>query len=431
MIYEITDFGAEAGCEKLQTEAIQAAADQCRDSGGGTINIPPGLFRIGTVRLYSNTVLYLEPGAVLRGPDSIKGYSQIPFAWELYPFTYSLIYAMDAENISIKGKGTIDFNGRAFVLWDNLCTGLAEDKTGLLTGAQKKDCHYAMPPRKERPNRLMFFHNCNNIELSGISLKDSPTWGAVFSSCNFVRVCNINIDNHMQVPNSDGIHCCGCRDVLISGCFISSGDDCIAITGIADFECVSERIIITECVLRSASSAIRIGFKASKIRNVMLQNLLINDSNRGIAIFAGEGGWVEDISIADLSIETRIYAGTWWGNGEPLVICGMLPGTKIKTISVRNIKARSENSIIVTGVQHLVLKDWFVTLRYGNTRPLYGDNIDLSPQPPQQAPDAKKMIPWLSAVNIEELITKNITVQRATNEHYAFNIAPVIIKGIK
>ncbi len=421
MIYDVKDFGARAGAETLQTKAIQAAADKCRDAGGGTINIPPGIFRTGTVRLYSNTTLHLEPGALLLGPKRIEDYSPIPFVWEFYPHTCSVIYAMDAENIRITGKGTIDFNGRAFVRWNELTTGLPEEKREMLSEELMKDCHYEMPPRDKRPNRLIFFHKCRNVELSGISLKDSPTWGAVFSSCEQVRVCSVNIDNHMQVPNSDGIHCCGCKDVLITGCFIVSGDDCIALTGIADESEISERILISDCTFRSASSAVRIGFNGGKLRNIMLRNLIIHDSNRGIAIFAGQGGRVEDVSISDLQISTRIYAGPWWGKGEAIVICEGDPEAKIRGINIDRITVKSENSIIIVGGTDIRLRDIQLEMSYGKARPLYGNKLDLAPHPARQAPDATRSIPWLIAQDVNDLVTENINVSRKSGEIHNFN----------
>lgn len=425
MVYDITQFGANHNTSALQTEAIQRALDRCRDDGGGIVNIPPGIFISGTIRLYSNTELHLEPGAVLRGPDSIDGYDNLPFSWELYPYTRSMIYAMDAENIHLTGGGIIDFNGRAFVDWNNLQTGLPEDQQIKSIPELKQSCDYAMPPREKRPNRLMFFHHCSNVEISGITFNDSPTWGAVFSSCQTVKIHHINIFNHMQVPNSDGIHCCGCSDVIISNCVITAGDDCIAITGIANPRQISERIIISDCILKSASAAIRIGFQSSKIRNVMVHHVIVHDSNRGIAIFAGQDGLVEGVNISDLQLATRLYPGTWWGKGEPLVVCAA-DGGRINRVSAHNILAQSENSIIIANGENITLKDWEITLRYGAARPHYGANIDLSPHPCRPAPNAEQAIPWLNAENAISLITENIFVRPPADSAHNFDTAAVI-----
>ena len=67
--FNIKDFGARA-CDALQTEKIQAALDACFLAGGGKVIIPKGIFLTGGIRLRSNTTLYLESGAILRGSRS-------------------------------------------------------------------------------------------------------------------------------------------------------------------------------------------------------------------------------------------------------------------------------------------------------------------------------------------------------------------------
>ena len=62
--------------EGLQTEYIQAALDACRE-GGGTVTLADGLWRVGSVRLYSNTTLKLSAGTVLQGSDRIEDYEDL------------------------------------------------------------------------------------------------------------------------------------------------------------------------------------------------------------------------------------------------------------------------------------------------------------------------------------------------------------------
>ena len=56
------------------------------------------------------------------------------------------------------------------------------------------------------------------------------------------------------------------------------------------------------------------------MRDVALSNLVMHDCSRGFAIQAGDGGWVENVVIDNIVMETRMFAGAWWGKGEPLVI---------------------------------------------------------------------------------------------------------------
>jgi len=425
MNVNIIDFGAVADGYTINTTAIQMAIDACAAAGGGIVNIPPGTFITGTLRLRSHLTIRLEPGATLKGSDHLADYPPLAFNWyNEFSDTTPLLYAVSEHHIRIDGEGIIDLNDSPFVNWDTFCTGLEKEQSACLSDRQRNDCHVNKP--EARPNRPIFFKDCEQVNITNITVKNSPCWALTFSQCQHIRLHNLSIANSMRVPNSDGIHCCGCKDVLISGCFISAGDDCIAITGIADFNVVNERIIISDCTFRSASSAIRIGFLASKIRDIQLNNLIIHDSNRAIAIFAGDGGSVENISIDNVSIETRIYAGPWWGKGEPLVICAASPLANISNISVRNVTARSENSIMISGGQDIILKDWAMTLSYGEARPLYGANLDFSPHPGHPAPDATKSIPWLNAENVKNLITENIKVKRASGERYSFDTTAVV-----
>lgn len=426
MIYDITSFGAVAGLEALQTAAIQSAIDACAAAGGGTVLVPPGVYRTGTIRLRSNITLKLENGAVLRGPDSIDDYLKYPFAWELYAYTVSLIYAVDEHNIRICGEGVIDFNGIAFANTDKLCI----DEN--MPQALHVDAHYEMPPRDRRPNRLVFFLACEDVEISGVMFADSPTWTLVFHRCTFLRLHDFHVKNNLRIPNSDGIHCCGCKDVIVSGCFFNCGDDCIAITSISDESAVSERIVIADCIFQSVSAALRIGFQAGKVRDVWVRNCIIRESNRGIAIFAGAGGFVENVSIDGILIDCRMYAGYWWGKGEPMVVCSSDAGAPICNISLRNAVIRAENGIIVSAVNgsisKLRLENLNMQIAYGSRRPWCGGKIDLAPNPGKDAPDAQRSIPWLWSEGGAEIDFTHISAQHKAGETVAFDTKELIQK---
>ena len=403
---------------------VQAAIDACGEAGGGTVLIPAGTYRIRTIKLYSNMVLHLEAGAVLIGPDSIEDYACYDFPWELYKFTLPLIYAEYAHNIQITGKGKIDFNGRKFAKKDKI--SIADN----IPTEFREDAHYAMPGRDERPNRLVFFRECENIEISGVTFADSPTWTLVFHRCSGLDLHDFRVENNLRIPNNDGIHCCGCRDVMIRGCSFCCGDDGIAITSISDESAVNERILISDCIFQSRSAAIRIGFQGGKVRDVQIRNCMIHDSNRGLTIFAGKGGFVKNVSIDGLTLDTRIFAGYWWGKGEPLVICSSEADSPIENISFRNAVIRSENSIIVSGVDGSIsgvsLENLNMELGYGTRRPWYGKQIDLSPNPGKGAPDAETSIPWLWTDGNSQITKERILVRRKNGETICFSTEEVI-----
>src|SRR6516225_703379 len=73
-VYNIMRYGAKPDGKTINTDAVQQAVNDCHKNGGGKIIIPAGNFVTGTIRLYSNMNLYMEPGAILSGSTEDKDY---------------------------------------------------------------------------------------------------------------------------------------------------------------------------------------------------------------------------------------------------------------------------------------------------------------------------------------------------------------------
>ncbi|MDE5650456.1 MAG: hypothetical protein K2I35_05545, partial [Duncaniella sp.] len=116
-VHNIVDYGAVSDTARLSTEYVQRAIDACSAAGGGTVLIPSGDFKVGSIILRSHVSLYLENGATLYGSTDISDY--IPVTTDYVSLrtvtpTIQLIYADKAEHIAITGQGTIDGRGKAF-----------------------------------------------------------------------------------------------------------------------------------------------------------------------------------------------------------------------------------------------------------------------------------------------------------------------------
>ena len=80
--------------------------------------------------------------------------------------------------------------------------------------------------------RLVHISNSNDVQLSGVRLINSPFWTVNPAFCDNVTIHGVTINNpssNPKGPNTDGINPSSCRNVRISDCFISVGDDCITI----------------------------------------------------------------------------------------------------------------------------------------------------------------------------------------------------------
>ncbi|XP_022754781.1 probable polygalacturonase isoform X2 [Durio zibethinus] len=153
----------------------------------------------------------------------------------------------------------------------------------------------------------------SDIVISNITLRDSPFWTFHPYDCKNVTVRNVTILAPIfEAPNTDGIDPDSCEDVVIEDCYISVGDDAIAIKsgwdqyGIA-YGRPSKNIIIRNLIVRSMVSAgVSIGSEMSGgVSNVTVENILVWSSRRAVRIktAAGRGGYVKHITYRNLTFD--------------------------------------------------------------------------------------------------------------------------------
>ncbi len=308
--FSILDFGAVP--DTLCTQAIQRAFDAASASHG-TVLIPPGTFITGTLDM-GKASLYLQKGAVLLGSPHMEDYRHNGYAHNEMRQTISLLYAMDADGIRVSGEGTIDCNGSHFFDFDRRNPAWNSPP---LTDEQLQECPVCFAARPTQP---LFFLNCRNVDFRDITIRNAPCWTLSFHNCEDIRITDLTIRNDPVIPNNDGLHFCGCRRCIIRGCNIVAGDDCLALSGITDWDIPCEDFVISDCVFTSTSKAIVLGYMHSIVRNISISNCILRDSQRGLCIMTSTTGLVENITVSNLRVDTRVRAGSWWGNGEPVCI---------------------------------------------------------------------------------------------------------------
>jgi hypothetical protein len=389
--FDIRAYGAKADASDKATAAVQRAIKACAESGGGTVVIPAGTYIIGPLELVGNITLCLEAGAVLKGSENLADYSQ-------GRGRRPLIWATNAENIAIVGRGIIDGSGTTFMDMTKTRTGpyLPKDLDPNFTrqGRDYMDAKFGEADGpvvyRSRPNRLIRFTRCKNVLVREVTLRNAPTWTLHFDDCENVTVTGLSIQNNLLVPNSDGIHCTTCRRVRISDCDISCGDDAIAITTLdnpADRVC--QGISVTNCVLQSRSAGIRVGHGDGPIRDCTFQNLTIRESNRGLGVFVRDAGSIENILFSNIAIRTRLHTGHWWGNAEPIHL-SVLPARKgaplgrIRNVAFSHIMAESDSGMVIYGdkpgdISGVSLEDVRLHIKASPLNAAYGGDFDLRP----------------------------------------------------
>jgi polygalacturonase len=415
----ITDFGAEPG--ELCTAAIQKALDASTAAGGETVVIPWGTFYTGSLNLGKSS-LELEKGAVLMGSADLEDYHPVGYDHAEMGRVRSLIYAIEAENIRVYGEGTIDFNGDSFFGEGDY---LIPQSRVPFTQEQIEECTLRI---RRRPNQPMLFLRCKNVTVEGITLRNSPCWTLTFCECQNVRVLNLTLDNSLNIPNNDGIHITGSKDVIIRGCHITAGDDCIAVTGITDWTVPSENIVVSDCILKSCSKAIVVGYQHSIVRNVLVTNCIIRESNRGFTVqTSARTSLVEHVRVTNMYIDTKIRAGNWWGNGEPIALLGTyhdwgnrqeIPqrdlAINIRDVHFDNISCTAENFIGVVGegnnMENVSFNNITMQLKESKNLPIKGRTVDIAPSPnPPEAPDDDEEF-WLLMKDVEGVEFNNVKV---------------------
>ena len=401
--YLITDFGAVRG--KISTISVQRAVDKCYSDGGGRVIVPPGVFITGTIILKSNIDLHLEQGAELRSSINIEDFT-------VNNSHYGMIFCEDATNVSITGEGNINGMGSSFYDADknHLYPDFDRKVTRQKDEYMKEGIFFTDGPikRGQCPGMTIVFFHCNNLIFSDFRLTDTPLWAIRLGYCDDVVIERVSISNNPLIPNSDGIHLTVSRNVRISGCNISAGDDAIIVTGFTKTDDVpgfdsleqkshvhgnksvyAENISVTNCTLKSRSSGIRVGYGQHPIRRCIFSNITIYDSHRGIGIFVRDSSSIEDLIFSDIIIETRLYNGQWWGNGEPIHLSAISrfsnkPVGQIRNVQFNNIIATGEQGILIYGIPESHISDISFNnvrlhLRKGIETMNYGGNFDLRP----------------------------------------------------
>jgi len=317
--FNVLSFGASPDGQSKCTDAISKAIDAASAKGGGTVYFPAGTYLTGPIHLQSHITLYVDAGATVKFSTNFDDYLPMVLSrWEGIVVTNfsPLIYAYKAQDIAIVGRGTLDGQGQAW--WDfyrkvsrggtnavprtkwqeefgrlNADT-IAETKYRLL------DIGFLRPPFIQ-PNE------CSNVLVEGVTIRNSPFWNVTPVFCDDVNVRGVTIISPSTSPNTDGINPDSCRNIRISDCCISVGDDCITIKSGRDAngrraERPLENCTIVNCTLLHGHG-LSIGSEMSGgVRNLTIANCVLDGPDYGIRIKStrGRGGVIENVRISNL-----------------------------------------------------------------------------------------------------------------------------------
>ncbi|PWS28793.1 polygalacturonase [Pedobacter yonginense] len=354
--FNVLKFGAKNDSSKLATQAIKKAIDAAVKVGGGTIYFPSGKYLTGPIQLKSNITILIDAGAELHFSDNFDDY--LPMVKSRYEgvdvTSFSpLFYAYEAENIAIMGRGLIDGHGEK---WWNFVEGYKEDQPRSkwqLTFDQQNQ-NILLPDDAKQMKRgflrppfiqPMF---CKNVLIDGISIRNSPFWTINPEFCENVTIHAVTINNPPS-PNTDGINPESCKNVHISDCHISVGDDCITIKSGKDepgrkMAVPAENYTITNCTMLSGHGGVVIGSEMSgDVRKIVISNCVFDGTDRGIRIKTarGRGGIVEEIRVDNIVMKNIGL--------QAIVLDMQYAKTNVEKVSERTPKFRNIHFSNITG----------------------------------------------------------------------------------
>lgn len=335
----LTDFGAVGDGMSLCTEAFAAAIDHLAEQGGGTVNVPDGIWFTGPIVMKDNIELHLSNHAmILFSPDqSLYPLTEIIFeglnTWRLQ----SPISARGVKNIAITGGGVIDGNGDAWRMvkqskvtdshWKKLVAsgGIVDGTNWFPTesyyrgqkSATDQNVNENMKTKEDfEPIRdflrpvLIAIHNCENILIEGVTVQNSPCWTIHPAICTNLTIDGITVRCPAYAQNGDGVDIESCKNVLMVNSSVDAGDDAICIKSGKNEDgrkrgIPCENVIVQDCIVFHGHGGFVVGSEMSGgVKNISVKNLTFSGTDVGLRFKStrGRGGVVENIFIENITM---------------------------------------------------------------------------------------------------------------------------------
>jgi len=322
VLFNVVDYGAKNDGSALATDAFRRAIEAAKASGGGTIYVPPGMYKSGPIELFSNMTLDVDSGATIEFPVAALPFEKTRYLGVEALGPMALIGGRNVENVTVTGRGILTTGlygdwakayGPPPVIKDN-----SENSNGphwdhllksLETGQSVSDDEARQAAAELRPE-FIYFSNSKNILVENVRIIGAPMFVVHLLYSEYATVRNIMIQANPG-PHVNGIVVDSSRFVRISDDYIDTGDDGIVIKAGKDADGLrvnrpAEDVTISNCTVHHAHGAVVIGSETSgSIRNIAASNITAIDTENGIRIKSrrGRGGVVEDLRFDNFTME--------------------------------------------------------------------------------------------------------------------------------
>jgi polygalacturonase len=440
--FNIRAFDAKGDGKTLDHTAINRAIEAAVRAGGGTVEVPPGIYLCGSIHLRSNVHLVIDAGATILGaPQRLNAYDAAePFAGPAYQdgghtyFHNSLIWGENLTNVFITGSGMI--NGGDLSRGDD-----GEDQRSGFNNFGRTNARPVTVNSNAPPdclgNKAIALKLCENVLIRDITIFHGGHFAILVTGCDNMTIDNVTIDT-----DRDGMDIDCCRNTMISNCRINSPNDdglCPKSTYALGRPVITENLTIVNCQVSgfaegtlldgtmkpSASHYGRIKFgteSSGGFRNCTVANCTFRGC-KGLAIEEVDGGILENITIDNISMmdvgNYPIYITMGKRNRTP----NLTTSSRMKNILISNIVATgidSQSGIQIAGLPEQPIEG----LRLENIRLIFnggGTANDAARVPPELGtgyPEPRGNMPayGLFARHVKGLELANFNLSFKTND---------------
>ncbi|MBD3387291.1 hypothetical protein GF407_20465 [candidate division KSB1 bacterium] len=282
----VTNAGVISDPVKNQTNAIQLLLDK-----GGVLYFPAGIYRAGTLEVKSETEIYLAPGALIKAVD------------ERSAIHSRFVYINNEAYVKIHGPGTIDAN-------------------------------YDGYPGDTKNIHIVDVKDSHHIEFNDVCFRNCNSWAVHLFGSDHIRCHNIRI-----LSGKDGIDPDSASDIMIDGVFIQAKDDAVAVKTRNPHK-PTERVTIRNSIVASDASALKIGTETNALmRDIVFENCDVYDSDRGLVLYARDGGPVENVTWRNIRLFMIHWPHETGGTPVQLFIAKRRGYTSVKNINIEHINA--------------------------------------------------------------------------------------------
>ena len=261
---------------------LQTRIDALAANGGGTLTLTAGVYRTGALFFKPGVNLRMEKGATILGVDEAEGYPmrETRIEGETCLYYPALVNADGCDGFTISGEGTIDGHGAN--TWEEFWSRLAAARKA---GGDFRNKALMRP-------RVLYVSRSKNIDVSGVTFKNSKFWTTHFYDCEDVVVhdCSIVADvlkdahgKELKGPSTDAIDIDKCRRFTVRNVDIAVNDDGVVVKGgkgpwADDYgkfpgNGPSSDVLVENCTFRwPTHSALTLGSECPAATNVTMRN---------------------------------------------------------------------------------------------------------------------------------------------------------------